>query len=224
MQPTLLTTGYNKVGLFQRKDTPTDNAPLYTLGSQKNILIVGLGNIGKEYDHTRHNVGFEAIDEFALHEGFSQWVEKKDLRCHITRHTIGDTNVILIKPTTYMNESGQAMFAVQNFYKIPCSSTLVIHDEIDIDFGQIRTRLGGGHAGNNGVKSVINHCGQDFARIRIGIKNELASRMDSANFVLAKFSSEEQRQLPKIIKEVSSILSEYIATGNIGNDTRTIDR
>ncbi len=185
-------------------------------------LIVGLGNIGKEYAKSRHNVGFDCVDTFAHQQDFPGWTEKKDLRCFITRHTIGDTSVILIKPTTYMNESGQAMFAVQNFYKIPCSATLVVHDELDVNFGQIKTKQGGGHAGNNGVKSVIQHCGEDFARIRVGIKNELAARMDSSNFVLAKFSSDEQRQLPKILQEVSSMLSEYVATGQLPPDSRRI--
>jgi PTH1 family peptidyl-tRNA hydrolase len=210
------------MGLFYKKETANDHAPLYTLGSQKTVLIVGLGNIGKEYDNTRHNVGFAVVNAFAQQQDFPAWVEKKDLKCFVTRQLIGDTSVLLIKPTTYMNESGQAMFAVQNFYKIPCSATLVVHDELDLPFGQIKTKQGGGSAGNNGVKSVIQHCGEDFARIRIGIKNELAEKMDSANFVLAKFRSEEQRQLPKVIQEVSSMLSEYTATSQLPPDTRRI--
>src|SRR5690606_38825791 len=103
-----------------------------------------------------------------------------------------------------------------------CSATLVVHDELDINFGQIRSRQGGGDAGNNGVKSVIQHCGADFARIRVGIRNELAARMDSANFVLAKFSAEEQELLPKITREVSSMISEYIATGQLPSETRKV--
>lgn len=210
------------MGLFFKRETNTDKAPLYTLGNQKNILVVGLGNVGKEYNNSRHNVGFACIDAFAHQQDFPGWVEKKDLKCFIARHTIGNTSVVLIKPTTYMNESGQAMFAVQNFYKIPCSSTLVVHDELDVNFGEIRTKQGGGHAGNNGVKSVIQHCGEDFARIRVGIKNELATKMDSSNFVLAKFSGEEQRQLPKVIQEVSSMISEYAVTSQLPKDTRNI--
>lgn len=210
------------MGLFYKKETADDHAPLYTLGSQKTVLIVGLGNVGREYNNTRHNIGFACIDAFAHQQDFPGWVEKKDLKCYLTRHTIGDTSVILIKPTTYMNESGQAMVAVQNFYKIPCSATLVVHDELDLLFGQIRTRQGGGDAGNNGVKSVITHCGADFARIRVGIKNELAAKMDSANFVLAKFNGHEQHQLPKIVQEVSSLISEYVATGHLPTETRTI--
>lgn len=210
------------MGLFFRKDNSSDNPPLFTIGNQKTVLIVGLGNFGKEYDNTRHNAGFACIDAFAQQQGFPKWVEKKDLKCLVTRQNIGDTAVVLVKPTTYMNESGQAMFAVQNFYKIPCSATLVVHDELDLPFGQIRTRQGGSDGGNKGIKSVINHCGQDFARIRVGIRNELAERMESANFVLAKFSSEEQKAMPKIIQEVSSIISEYIASGDLPHDTRTI--
>lgn len=210
------------MGLFFKRETATDKAPLYTIGNQKTVLVVGLGNIGKEYDNTRHNVGFAAVEKFAHQQDFPGWTEKKDLKCYMTRSTIGDTSVVLIKPTTYMNESGQAMFAVQNFYKIPCSATLVVHDELDLNFGQIKTKQGGGHAGNNGVKSVMQHCGEDFARIRVGIKNQLATKMDSSNFVLAKFSSEEQRALPKIVQEVSSLISEYIATGQLPVDSRNL--
>src|SRR5690606_21448332 len=114
--------------------TPASHAPLFTLGSQKTVLIVGLGNIGKEYDNTRHNAGFMCVDEFARQQDFPGWVEKKDLKCYISKQTVGSTQVILVKPTTYMNESGQAMAAVQHFYKIPCSATLVVHDELDINF------------------------------------------------------------------------------------------
>lgn len=210
------------MGLFFKKETATDKPPLFTLGSHKTILIVGLGNVGKEYENTRHNIGFACVDSFAKQQDFPGWLEKKDLKCLIARQTISDTSVILIKPTTYMNESGQAMFAVQNFYKIPCSATLVVHDELDVPFGEIRIKQGGGHAGNNGVKSVIQHCGEDFTRIRIGIQNELSSKMESANFVLAKFSGEEQRLLPKVVQEVSSLLSEYATTSQLNEESRKV--
>lgn len=199
------------------------HAPLYALGSEKSVLVVGLGNSGKEYENTRHNIGFKLIESFAEAQGFPSWTVKKDLKCLLTRHTLGDTRVILIKPTTFMNNSGEAVQAVQRFFKLTNKEILVIHDELDINFGQIRTRLGGSAAGNNGVKSLIQHCGDDFTRIRIGVKNELASKMDSADFVLAKFSADERAAIPKISREVSALISEFFAAGKLDNDTRTLE-
>lgn len=210
------------MGLFYKRETPSNTAPSYTLDSHNTVLIVGLGNIGKEYENTRHNIGFTCIDAFAREQNFPTWIEKKDMRCILTRQTIGNTSVILVKPTTYMNESGQAMFAVQNFFKIPCSATVVIHDELDIPFGKIRTQIGGSSAGNKGIKSVISHCGGDFFRIRIGIKNRSAETMDSADFVLARFDKTEHDHITRLVREVSSLLSEYVATGNIPAETRNI--
>lgn len=195
---------------------------MYDIGSAKTILVVGLGNVGKEYAGTRHNIGFACVDNFAHSQAFPDWIEKKDLRCYFTKGNIGGTSVILMKPTTYMNESGQAVQAVQRFYRITNAQTIVVHDELDINFGQIRARNGGSHAGNNGIKSMIQHCGDDFARIRVGIRNQLLEKMDGADFVLAKFSGKEKDLLPKIEREVAVMLSEYIATNQLPHDTRTI--
>src|SRR5690606_38800676 len=96
---------------------------------------------------------------------------------------------------------------------------LVIHDELDLEFGTIRTQNGGGAAGHNGIKSIIQHCGDDFARIRIGIKNERAAKMDSADFVLAKFTGDEMHQLPALTREVLNLVTEYTATGAVSSQT-----
>lgn len=210
------------MGLFVKKtETGGSNAPLYTLGAEKTILIVGLGNIGKEYENTRHNIGFASVEALAKDQDFPGWIAKKDLKCQFTDKTLGETRVILIQPTTLMNNSGQAVQAVQSFFKIPNSKTLVVHDEIDINFGQIRTRVGGGDAGNNGIKSVIQHCGEDFRRVRIGINNGLNAKMDSADFVLAKFAKAEKEQLPALKREVVSILTEYIFGNDLTAETRS---
>src|SRR5690349_19758925 len=128
------------MGLFTKKPMQSSKtAPLYTIGGQKTMLIVGLGNPGKEYDGTRHNIGFMALNDFAsAHSEFTPWINKKDLKCELTTGLIGGIRVILMKPTTFMNESGQALTSVQNFYKLANSQTIVVHDEIDIPFGQIR--------------------------------------------------------------------------------------
>lgn len=209
------------MGLFVRKDkTVSSDGPQFSISSQQTILIVGLGNVGKEYEGTRHNIGFTCVDTFAEQQGFPKWSEKRDLKCYIAQAQIAGKNVVIIKPNTYMNESGQAVHAIQSYYKIPSTSTLVIHDELDINFGQIRTQVGGGSAGNNGIKSIIGHCGEDFGRIRIGIKNEFLANMDSADFVLAKFSGEERRLMPSLIREALSLLTEYTSSGTINTETR----
>lgn len=208
------------MGLFQRRANTGDNAPLYTLGSQKTILIVGLGNIGNQYDHTRHNIGFECLDVFANQHNFPEWIEKKDLKCLFSKQILGDTSVILVKPTTYMNNSGEAMQAVQHFFKIANSETLVVHDELALPFGQIRTKVGGSDAGHNGVKSLIQHCSDTFGRIRIGIANDRLDKIDASDFVLMTFSHDELDAMPTIFREVSSLINEYLAAGILETQTR----
>ncbi len=197
------------MGLFAKRPILDSNAPLYTLGLNRTVLIVGLGNPGKEYDGTRHNIGFAVVDHFAKKQGFDNWILKKDLHCVQTSHTLGTTRVILCKPTTFMNDSGRAVQAIQHFYKVENSETLVVYDELDIEFGTIRTRIGGGDAGHNGVKSVSSTLGEDYGRVRIGIGPKKPKEMDTADFVLAQFSKTQQKELPQLFQESNAILSEY---------------
>lgn len=211
------------MGLFTKKPTNTSKtAPLYTIGGQKTILIVGLGNPGEDYTYTRHNAGFIALDHFKdMHAEFDNWINKKDLKCMFSSGNIGATRVILIKPNTFMNESGQSVQAVQNFYKISNSQMVVVHDELDIPFGQIRTRIGGSDAGHNGVKSLTNHCGSEFGRIRIGILNTHKDNTNAADFVLKTFNSEEKNKLNLMAKEAENILIETIYSGKLNTETRS---
>lgn len=201
------------MALFQRRPQSGENIQYFTLGQNKTILVVGLGNIGKEYTGTRHNVGFEAINRFAADHDFSAWIEKKDLKCHLATAQLAENKVIAIKPTTFMNLSGEAVQAVAHFYKIHPENIVVVYDELDIPFGQIRTRIGGSAAGHNGVKSVTQHLGEHYGRIRIGIGPKTHEQMDSADFVLNRFDADQQSQLPNLTKEVSALLSEYIYSG-----------
>ena len=201
------------MALFQRRPEVGHAVQYYTLGQNQQILVVGLGNSGKEYDGTRHNIGFAAVDAFAAANEFDPWVNKKDLKCEMATGRLGDTKVIAIKPTTFMNLSGEAVQAVAHFYKIPLERIVAVYDEIDVDFGQIRLRTGGGSAGHNGVKSLIEHLGEDFGRVRVGIGPKDHEQMDSADFVLAKFSAEEQAQIKNLTRETSAILSEYAYAG-----------
>lgn len=195
--------------------------PLYTLSANKTMLVAGLGNIGDEYTNTRHNIGFACLDKFAEENDFEPWVNKKDLRSYITQKTLGETRVILAKPTTFMNLSGEAVQAIASFYKIGIDNVLIVADELDIPFGQIRMRTGGGAAGHNGVKSVIQHLGENFGRVRIGIGPKLHEQQDSADFVLAKFGKDEQEKIPDLTREVSAVLIETIYGGQLHPETRS---
>jgi PTH1 family peptidyl-tRNA hydrolase len=210
------------MALFQKKPQVQSSAPLYTLGAHKNILIIGLGNPGKEYDGTRHNIGFKIIDEFAAKNEFPGWVSKKDLKCQLTLQNMGENRVILCKPATFMNNSGEAAQMVQRFYQVYNQNSLVIYDELAVPFGSLRTRVGGSDAGHNGVKSLIQHLGDDFGRLRVGIGSETVQQADSADFVLAKFSKEEKETLPQIIREANALITEYIFGGELPHETRSV--
>lgn len=210
------------MGLFVREQNTGMEQPLYSVGLSKTILVVGLGNPGKEYDLTRHNVGFYSLDHFAKQNDFPSWVNKKDLKAHLSTHNLGQTHVILCKPSTFMNNSGDAVQAVQRFYKVSDADTVIVHDEIDIPFGQIRLRNGGGHAGHNGIKSIIAQGSPAAGRVRIGIANDFSGQADSADFVLGKFTAEEQKHLPALAQEINAILVEHIyGNGTLPTETRS---
>jgi PTH1 family peptidyl-tRNA hydrolase len=210
------------MAFFQQRPQVGETLKYVTFGQQKNILVVGLGNPGPEYNGTRHNIGFACVDHFVdAQEEMQPWVDKKDLKCHLSTGQLGETRVIAIKPTTFMNLSGEAVQAVAHFYKIDPQHIVAVYDELDIPFGQIRTRMGGSAAGHNGVKSLIQHIGENFGRVRIGIGPKEPEQMDSADFVLARFSAEQQTQLKNLTREATAILTEYIYGGALTPETRT---
>ncbi len=198
------------MGLFQRRPQVSDPVNYVTVGQNKTLLIVGLGNIGKPYDGTRHNIGFAAVEKFVeKNSDLGSWTIKKDLKCQLASGRIGECQAVVIKPTTMMNLSGEAVQATANFYKVPSNQVLVVHDELDIDFGKIRMGSGGSAAGHNGIKSIIEQIGENFGRVRIGIGPKSPAQIDSTDFVLAKFSAKEQDQMPNLLRETTAILSEY---------------
>lgn len=197
------------MALFQRRPETGSRIAYTTVGMNNTLLFVGLGNPGPEYEGSRHNVGFTCLDEFARRNDFEPWVHKKDLQCLFSSQRLGDTRVILCKPTTFMNLSGQAVRAISDFYKLSPDATVVVHDELDVNFGQIRLRMGGSAAGNNGIKSVSQHIGEDYGRVRVGIGPKTPPQMDTADFVLQDFTPAEQKHLPSMRQEVAAILSEY---------------
>lgn len=161
-------------------------------------VIVGLGNPGSEYAKTKHNVGFMFIDAMAEKLGVSEWRDKFEAKIAETR--IGSEKVLLVKPMTYMNESGQAVGPIMNFYKLLPEDLIVVHDDMDIPAGTIRIRKKGSAGGHNGIKSILAHVGDEhFARVRIGIGRPLTGWM-VVNHVLAPFSNEDAPKIAEAIK------------------------
>ena len=168
-------------------------------------LIVGLGNIGQKYTFTRHNVGFMLADSIALNENLT-FKENSRLKCFMTNLRDGINDFLIIKPTTFMNLSGEAVRAVMDYYKIAIEDILIVFDDISLDLGKIRFRPNGSDGGHNGIKSIIQHLGtQDFARLKIGIGPQ--PNLPSEVFVLQNFSKEEL----EILKEVLGIAKAGIA-------------
>lgn len=206
---------------LQKRPQVSDPVNYYTLGLNKAILLVGLGNPGKEYNQTRHNIGFVCLDEFVKkNDEMSDWINKKDLKCQLSSGRLADVKVYAIKPTTFMNLSGEAVELISRFYNIHPDNIVVVHDELDINFGQIRLRKGGSSAGHNGIKSVTKTIGEDYNRIRVGIGPKQPESISSEQFVLKKFSKEEQEQIPNLTKEVNAVASEFIYGGNLPHETR----
>ena len=155
-------------------------------------LVVGLGNPGKEYAHTRHNAGFMAVDEVARRHGIDRW-RKKDSAEQAADLQRG---VVFVKPTSYMNLSGTPVRLISSWYKVPPEDVLVVVDEMDLPYGKIRMRQFGGHGGHNGLRSVIATIGDRFPRIRIGVGRPSE---DAIDHVLGGFDAAEKQLLPSII-------------------------
>ena len=168
-------------------------------------LIVGLGNPGKKYEKTRHNAGFRIVDTLAERLGAEFKSEK--FHAKIAKHE----EMILAKPQTFMNNSGEAVAALLAYFKIKPQNLLVIHDEIDLPLGKIKISVGRGSAGHNGIESIINHVGQGFNRLRVGIENRETFRVPETDaFVLQNFTAAEEEKLKKIIPEVIKQIDKFL--------------
>lgn len=173
-------------------------------------LILAQGNPGTECRDTRHNVGFRMLDAYA-HTRQAEWTEKTKFQAYITEFTRDGEKVLLVKPTTYYNETGQSARAVVDFYKLnPTEDVLVLHDDMALPLGTIRTREKGSSAGNNGIKSLNAHLGEHYKRARIGIWAELAERMEATAFVLGKFTADEQKIVADKQLIIENIIDSFI--------------
>ena len=172
------------------------------------LLLVGLGNPGPGHAGDRHNIGYMAADAIARRHGFGPWRGK--FRGQAAEGAIADEKVILLKPETYMNLSGESVAAAANFYKLPPEQVIVIHDELDLAFGRLRVKRGGGTGGHNGIRSIDAHLGPDFWRVRIGVGHPGAPEL-VIHHVLRPFDKEEMPQVEKLVEAVADAIPLLVA-------------
>lgn len=173
-------------------------------------IVFAQGNPGTEFEKTRHNVGFLALDHYAQNNSL-EFHTKQKFDAEIAETSRGDEKVLFVKPTTYYNETGRAARALADFYKVDSSDILVIHDDLALPFGMLRTREKGSDAGNNGIKSLNTHLGENYARIRIGIRNDLTNRIGAHDFVLARFTPEESEKLhSSVLPKTDNLIDDFI--------------
>ena len=174
-------------------------------------LIAGLGNPGREYQKNRHNVGFMFLNGFAEHLGIS--FGRVEMKALVARVKYDGCPIVLVKPQTYMNLSGQAVGSLVRYYKIPLANLLVVYDDVDLPFGTLRLRPGGGSGGHNGMRSIIQNLGsQVYPRLRIGVSRP-PGRMEAADYVLQDFSAAEAEALPVLFGRANEAVLLLIQKG-----------
>ena len=163
-------------------------------------LLVGLGNPGPKYAGNRHNIGFMAVDETVRRHGFSPW--RKRFQSEVSEGSFGGEKVLVLKPMTYMNESGRAVGEAMRFYDIDPAQVIVLYDELDLEPGKVRVKFGGGAAGHNGIRSMIAHCGPHFQRVRLGIGHPGDKALVHPH-VLSDFAKADRVWLEPLIEAVA---------------------
>jgi PTH1 family peptidyl-tRNA hydrolase len=171
-------------------------------------LIAGLGNIGDKYCFTRHNAGFMVVDRLAIVKGVS-FKEERKLKCYLTKYKHGAEDVIVIKPTTFMNLSGDSVQAVMNYYKISPEDVLIVYDDLSLELGKIRFRPNGSDGGHNGIKSVIKCVGtQSVPRLKVGIGPQ--PPIPSEQFVLQNFYKYQLEEMKQVLKSATDAIDYYL--------------
>ena len=174
------------------------------------LIVVGLGNPGKQYVHTRHNAGFKALDALSEKYGTGEWQEKQKFLAHIQEARILAAPLLLVKPTTYMNLSGDCVRKLIDFYKVdPAAQLLILCDEIDISLGEVRLRMNGGPGTHNGLRSLVATLGEGFPRIRIGVGKPVTG-IDLAAYVLSVPPEEERKILDDEIGTVPGMVEKFV--------------
>lgn len=188
-------------------------------------LIVGLGNPGKEYTDTRHNLGWMIIDALRIQLEVGDWHAERSYESDIAEYrSATDERWLLAKPTTFMNNSGRAVANLARFYKVSPEDIFVIHDELDLPLGTLRLRLGGSAAGHHGIESITYQlCSDAFWRLRCGISSKTETRpAETSDFVLGRFLADEQSLLPKIIETAATLVNSSLTSGTLTEETIVI--
>jgi PTH1 family peptidyl-tRNA hydrolase len=188
------------------------------------FLVVGLGNPGREYEGNRHNIGFVVVDALRERLGLPEF--KAKFGGAWTRGDLAATPVVLLKPLTYMNLSGDCLQPAAAFFKVAPASIIVVHDELDLAWKDVRLKFGGGHAGHNGLRSIIERLGQaDFVRVRVGIgKPPPGFRGDGADWVLSNFNAVERAELPDVVDSAIGAIESVVRDGVAAAMTRVNTR
>lgn len=174
-------------------------------------VVIGLGNPGKKYEKTRHNIGFIAVDNLRKKMNISD--EREKFQALVSEKNIDGEKVIFLKPQTFMNLSGNSVIEIINFYKLdPKKDIIVIYDDMDLSFGDIRIREKGSSGGHNGIKSIISHIGEEFIRIKCGIG---AKEKDAVEHVLGEFNQTEQKDLDEILEKINNCVIEMLSVQNL---------
>ena len=177
------------------------------------FLVVGLGNPGSEYKNNRHNIGFMAADELFRRYNFSPW--RKKFQGEIAEGEINGEKILLLKPQTYMNNSGEAVQAAMSFYKIPVQNIIVIHDEMDCPVGKLKSKVGGGAGGHNGIKSIDSHCSPDYTRIRIGVGRPLHGEQ-VVNWIISDLPREDREKINTLLEDAAEVFPSVLSGGAAG--------
>ena len=184
------------------------------------LLVVGLGNPGGEHANNRHNIGFMAADAIVRRHSFSDW--KSKFQGEISEGRIGTEKVLVLKPLTYMNESGRAVAEAVNFYKLDAQDVVVLYDEIDLAAGKVRAKKGGGHAGHNGIRSLISHISADFMRVRLGVGHP-GEKDRVVGHVLSDFRKDDKIWVSALLDAISEHL-DRLAEGDLPGFMTAVSR
>lgn len=174
------------------------------------FLVVGLGNPGRRYVRTRHNVGFKVIEN--LQERWQIQGESAQLGALVGSGMIASTRVTLARPQKFMNRSGHPVASIAGYYKLEDKDVIVVHDDVDLPFGQVRVKRGGGHGGHNGLRDIIKHFGRDFPRIRVGVGRP-PEGWDTADYVLGKWGPSEQDEVSHMVDQASNAVEAVLRDG-----------
>jgi len=176
------------------------------------LLIIGLGNPGAQYEETRHNMGFQALNLLAKEYGTDAWQEKQKFLSEMMEARIVTAPVLLVKPLTYMNRSGEAVKKLLEFYGLDASALLILCDDIDLPVGELRLRPSGGPGTHNGLRSIVDHIGENFPRLRIGVGAQKPGD-DLSAYVLSKPPQAERKLLEDAIEEIPEMVREFVMGG-----------